>query len=357
MKRSLVQPVAISFFAAMSFALAGSAQAGDAVKTFILVGQSNMQGKGSVFTMNHMIKDPRTQATFAELHDGQGNYKTRDDVFINFLEKNGKLTIGYGSSADWIGPELGFGWAVGDAIDEPVLIIKAAYGGRSLFRDFRSPSAGFPSDDVLQEELENAQNRTKQNNERRDRNDPIPTMEDVKKRYGFAYRDMMGEIRNVRENYDTLFPELKGKKLEIAGFVWFQGWNDMINSQFTAAYTENMKHFINDVRKDVGEPDMPFVIGQLGVGGPYEGDDKSKDKKEVFKANQAAAAEGLENVGVVKTDQYWDPVAAEKLKRWREDIDEWRKYGNDHGYHYMGSPLIVYRIGKAFGAKMLEMID
>jgi alpha-galactosidase len=314
---------------------------------FILVGQSNMQGKASIFTLDHQIKAERTKEQFAHLHDGQGNYKVRDDVFINFLDRHGKLEVGYGSR-ERFGPELGFGWTVGEAMDEPVLIIKAAYGGRSLFRDFRSPSAGLPDEARLQEELENARKRK-----------PETTMEDVKGMYGFAYRDMLGEVKNVRENYETLFSELKGKELELAGFVWFQGWNDMINNEFSAAYTGNMVHFIKDVRKDLDAPNLPFVIGQLGVGGPYEGDDPTTDKKEVFKANQAAAADRPEfqgNVAVVKTDQYWDPVAAEAYKVWREDVDAWRHHGNDFAYHYLGSPKIIYEIGEAFGKQMLQML-
>lgn len=34
---------------------------------------------------------------------------------------------------------------------------------------------------------------------------------------------MLAEVRDVQENYATQFPELKGKSLELAGFVWFQG--------------------------------------------------------------------------------------------------------------------------------------
>jgi alpha-galactosidase len=339
----------IGFSLTLSTSIAPADQSGkEPVKVFILVGQSNMQGKASIFTLNHQIKAERTKEQFAHLHDGQGNYKVRDDVFINFLERHGKLEVGYGSK-ERFGPELGFGWTVGDAIDEPVLIIKAAYGGRSLFRDFRSPSAGLPDETYLQQELENAQKRK-----------PETTMDDVKSMYGFAYRDMLGEVKNVQENYETLFPELKGRELELAGFVWFQGWNDMINGEFSAAYTDNMVHFIKDVRKDLDAPNLPFIIGQLGVGGPYEGDDPTTDKKEIFKANQAAAADLPEfkgNVAVVKTDQYWDPVAAEAYKVWREDIDAWRHHGNDFAYHYLGSPKIIYEIGEAFGKQMLQMLD
>jgi len=317
------------------------------VKAFVLVGQSNMQGKASLVTLAHQIKAERTKRQFAHLHDGKGNYLLRDDVFINFLERHGKLEVGYGSK-DRFGPELGFGWTVGDALDEPVLIIKAAYGGRSLFRDFRSPSAGLPDETRLKEELDGAKKRN-----------PETTMDDVKSKYGFAYRDVLAEVNGVRENYQTLFPELKGKELQLTGFVWFQGWNDMINGEFSAAYTENMVHFIKDVRKDLDAPNLPFVIGQLGVGGPYEGDDPATDKKEVFKANQAAAADRPEfkgNVAVVRTDQYWDPVAAEAYKVWRQDVEAWRHHGNDFAYHYLGSPKIIYEIGEAFGKQMLQIL-
>jgi len=61
-----------------------------------------------------------------------------------------KLTAGYGSM--WgqdptkpgsnIGPEFTFGLTMDAALDEPLLIIKAAWGGKSLHTDFRSPSAG-----------------------------------------------------------------------------------------------------------------------------------------------------------------------------------------------------------------------
>ncbi|MFN3166605.1 MAG: sialate O-acetylesterase [Phycisphaeraceae bacterium] len=349
-------PRCFAFVLAAASLLAGlAAHAAEPVKVFILVGQSNMQGHASMVTLNHQIHDPRTEAVFAHLHDGEGKYKSRDDVYIDFIDRRGTLTVGYGANPDKFGPELGFGWVVGEHYDQPVLIIKAAYGGRSLFRDFRPPSAGLPAEAHLQQELENAIKNTTRNNERRNRNDPLPTMDDIKAKYGFAYRDMVGEIKRVRENYKALFPQFKDRELDFAGFVWFQGWNDMINATNSAAYTDNLRHFIKDVRQEVGVADLPFVIGQLGVDGPYEGDDKANDKKEQFKARQAAAAEGLKNVSVVKTDQYWDPVAAKQYKVWREDIDEWRKYGNDHGYHYLGSPLIIYRIGEAFGEAMIGL--
>ncbi|QDU58742.1 sialate O-acetylesterase [Aeoliella mucimassa] len=324
-----------------------AATAADSVKVFVLVGQSNMQGQASLETLGHQIIEPRTREMFAHLHDGQGNYLSRDDVYIHFLDRHGKLTVGYGARNDRFGPELGFGWTVGNALDEPVLIVKAAYGGRSLYRDFRPPSAGLPSDEQLSKELEQLQKR-----------EPEATLDDVKQKYGFAYRDMLSEVKHARENYQQLFPELADKKFELAGFVWFQGWNDMIRDEYSAAYTDNMAHFIKDVRSDLQAPELPFIIGQMGVDGPYQGDDPTSDKKERFKANQAAAAELPEfagNVAVVKTDQYWDADAAEAFKTWKDDVEAWKHFGNDRPYHYLGSPKIIYEVGQAFGEEMLEL--
>ncbi len=338
-------------------AASAAGAASDVVKVFVLVGQSNMVGQADPVTYRHQFTDARTRDVFAPLLDAKGEVRTRDDVFYSFRDTHAPLTVGL-DPRNRFGPELGFGWVVGDAIDEPVLIIKAAWGGRSLFHDFRSPGAGLPDEAYLQKELERAVKRTRDNNERHKKNDPLPTIDDIKAGYGFAYREMLGEVRNVLANHGSLHPALAGKRLELAGFVWFQGWNDMINPEFTAAYAQNMQHFIRDVRKDLNAPDMPFVIGQLGVGGPFTGseEERRRNKSEIFKANQARAAEGMKHVAVVKTDELWDTVAAEKYKTWRDDLDEWRKYGNDHPYHYMGSPLTIYRIGDAFGRKMLEMV-
>ncbi len=318
----------------------------DKVQVFILAGQSNMEGKASLETLRRQVKADRTKELFAPLHDGQGNYLVRDDVYITFFDRHGPLEVGYGSRGRF-GPELGFGWKVGDVIDQPVLIIKVAWGGRSLFRDFRPPSAGMPEQTRLEQDLQAARKKN-----------PEATLDDVRSSYGKSYRDMLEEIARVRENYEELFPKLRGKELELAGFVWFQGWNDMVNEEYSRDYARNMIHFIRDVRDELESPRLPFVIGQLGVGGPYTGDNARTDKREQFKARQLGAG-GLPdfagNVQVVKTDQYWDPEAAEAFKTWRDDIDAWRNFGDDRPYHYLGSPKIIYEIGQAFGESALRL--
>ncbi len=102
-------------------------------------------GKGNLNTV--MAADPDR---YKHLKDAKGNWMVREDVFVRFRNKQGVmaggLTIGftgYGSdrSRHHIGPELQIGHQLGDAIDGPVLLIKTAWGGKSLYKDFRPPSA------------------------------------------------------------------------------------------------------------------------------------------------------------------------------------------------------------------------
>ena len=329
------------------------AKASPAVKVFILAGQSNMEGKAKNKLLEHQATDAKTKDLFKHLRK-DGKWIVRDDVFIKYLKRHGGLTMGYGSR-DRTGVELEFGTVMGDHFDEPVILIKAAWGGHSLYKLFRPPSAGMPSEEYFQAELEKAQKRTKSNNEKRKRNDPLPTMEDIKKPYGSSYRNMMAEVREVFDNYETLFPALKGKKLEIAGFVWFQGWNDMYGELGPTEYASNMKNLIEDVRKDLKAPKMPVVIAAMGQNGskPAKGN-MAIVKKAQFAMNDVPEFKG--NVKTIPTDVLIDKAAEKLYPTWRDNFEEWEKTGSDRGYHYLGSAIWFNRIGKAMGKAMLKML-
>ena len=321
------------------------------VKVFILAGQSNMEGKATNKLYNHQAESPKTKELFAHLRK-DGKWITRDDVFIKYLSRHGGLTLGYGSQGR-TGVELEFGTVLGNKLDEPVLLIKTAWGGHSLFKLFRSPSAGLP-EEKLKADLEKAQNRVKQQNEKHKRNNPLPTMDDIKGVYGLSYRNMLGEVNKTLDNYETLFPALKGKKLEIAGFVWFQGWNDQYGAQ--DEYASNMKHFIKDVRKDLKSPKMPFVIGVMGQ-------NQSKPAAGAMKTIQDAqiAMESVPefrgNVKSVRTDVLVDKAAEKLYPNWKNNFKEWELTGSDFGYHYMGSAIWFNRIGHSMADAMLELME
>jgi YVTN family beta-propeller protein len=118
------------------------------VKVFVLAGQSNMEGKAKLSLLDYQARQPATRALFAHLRK-DGKWVEREDVWIKYREHQGRLTAGYGSPR-CVGPELGFGWVVGDHFPEQVLLLKTAWGGRSLYRDFRPPSAGLPTERALE---------------------------------------------------------------------------------------------------------------------------------------------------------------------------------------------------------------
>ena len=171
---------------------------------------------------------------------------------------------------------------------------------------------------------------------------------------GASYRAMQEEVNSTLANLKQFFPAYAGQGYELAGFVWFQGWNDMINADATAEYATNLAHFIRDVRKDFNAPKLPFVISQMGVDGGHPSAGVKK-----FKDAQAAVLELAEfrvNVALVKTDVFWDTEAEAVFKKgWRDPLDEWNKVGSDYPFHYLGRAKTQCRIGRAFGEAVLEL--
>jgi alpha-galactosidase len=331
----------IRVFAFLIAALSPGLAAERTATVFILAGQSNMEGKAKMSLVEYQAAQAATRTRYAHFQK-DGKWAERDDVWIKFLDRKGPLTAGYGSPK-CIGPEWEFGWTVGDRSKEPVLLIKTAWGGRSLWRDFRPPGAGLPDEAVLQKLLSDAQKRK-----------PETTIDEIKKAFGASYREMLTEVKPLLADPGAQFPALAGHKVELGGFIWFQGWNDMINAAYTAEYTTNLAHLIRDVRRDLGAPTLPFVIAQMGV----DGTNASKGVQ-AFKAAQAAVVDLPEcksGVALVRTDVFWDYEAdAVYRKGWRQNIDEWNKVGSDYPYHYLGSAKTLCGIGKACAEAVLEL--
>jgi hypothetical protein len=179
------------------------------VKVFILAGQSNMEGHAVVDltgkdynegkgTLETLLSDPQKAPTFQHLRQKSGTWTVRNDVFVRYQRQGepllkGPLGFGFSVYGDQhhFGPELQFGHIVGDKFKEPVLLIKTAWGGKSLYKDFRPPSSGGE--------------------------------------VGPFYKLMLSDVRQALQNMNSEFPNLTGLKPELAGLVWYQGWNDGVD--------------------------------------------------------------------------------------------------------------------------------
>ncbi len=333
---------------ALVLGLWGKGWGEETVKVFVLAGQSNMEGKAKNSLLEHQASDPRFQDFWKTYRTGNA-WTERDDVFITFFRKHGPLTIGYGSG-DTTGPELAFGHVLGDHLDEPVLLIKAAWGGHSLYERFRPPSSKLPPEDLLQTLLVKEQQKN-----------PDTTLVHIKERYGSSYRMMMAEVKRVLAEKDTLFPALKGKNAEFAGFFWFQGFNDQFGDQAPDEYETNMKNFIQDVRTDLDAPNLPFVIAGIGTYGwngatdPKPGSGTEKVLNGQLAMNQVAEFNGT--VHAFKTAPFYDKIAAKVFPEWKKRWEEWQTVGSDRPYHYLGSGIWYSRIGHHAGTSMIELLQ
>ena len=387
-------------------AICGTAMqaAGGPLKVYLLVGQSNMQGHAQVRTFDHIGMDPKTAPILKAIRNADGTPKVCEDVWISSVdtaspgsERHGRLTAGYGASGRGlkIGPELTFGIYMKQHVDEPILIIKTAWGGKSLNTDFRPPSAG-PYEFNAQQ-LENLKKQGK---------DIAQARAGRAKMTGQYYRLMMEHIKKVLGNIKRVYPAYDSKAgYELAGFVWFQGWNDMVDRGTYpnraqpggyAQYSEVLVHFIRDVRKDLSAPKLPFVIGVMGVGGPVEkyGPDQKRYAgiHSEFRKAMAAPAELSEfkgNVTAVFTENYWDHQLSElssrigKVNAKRRSLDNDKTLSADErskfvetykadlfteeeiriletgisnaAYHYLGSSKVLGQIGKAFADAQAQM--
>ncbi len=327
----------LAVFVAALFAIAIPASAAEPkpLKVFILAGQSNMEGHAEIRTFDYIGRDPLTAPILKEMRNSDGTPRVCDKVWMSYLtgpydgsangEGLGKLTAGFGARGDQptklcgkIGPEFTFGIYMEKELKEPILIIKTAWGGRSLNTEFRPPSAGQYK---LPKEVQELWDKHPQGAH------GIPKAEDRKKwqedkdaACGVFYRMMIEHVKKVLEDPKRVCPEYDEKAgFELAGFVWLQGFNDLVDGTTYPGpdrpgkydhYADLLAKFIRDVRKDLSAPKMPFVIGVLGVDG-Y--------KHEAFRQAMAAPADMPEfkgNVIAVDTAPFWDEnIAAAQPKQ------------------------------------------
>jgi alpha-galactosidase len=299
------------------------------VKVFILAGQSNMVGRGSVEnghdrvpgaigSLRHkavtdpakysrLLEDPSTPAT--------SPWRVRDDVRLwwnrtdSFGEKRvQKENLGDGLAGKSFGPEYGFGWQVGEHFDPPVLIIKAAWGGKSLYHDFRPPSAAAARG-----------------------GEP-----------GHYYLLMIEQVRQALDNFDTEFPEWAGLGYQIAGFGWHQGWNDAMHQKPADEYETNLADFINDLRAEFGQPKLPFAIAATGHGGANQ-----KNPFSTVLAAQLAVADPRRHPAFAGS-----VFSVDTRPFWREpDVSP----VND-GSHWHANGESYFLIGDSIGQGMVEML-
>jgi len=283
------------------------------LKVFVLVGQSNMEGHGKVDgvktegSIPWLLNNPKYAADYKHLVDKDGKTLVYDDVWVYYPRESytyepkdvqyGPLEPRFGQSNRTkenrlIGPEFGIGLQMRQQFDEQVLLIKTCWGGHSLGALFLPPG--------------------------------------VNNKPGRSYTRMLDIVQHVTGNLKKYFPKYDGKGFEIAGVFWHQGYNDQFAAEFKNNYEGNLAILIDDLRREWGIPNLPFVIGESGM-----------MTGEIPAAQKAVAAiqRFKGNVEFVPTKQFFK-----------------QELGSGAGYHWHYSFYSHYNVGMSMGQAMKKLL-
>jgi len=272
---------------------------------------------------------------FPHLIDDKGNWTVRNDVVYKGVISavaQGPLTVGL--QGNTIGPELQFGHIMGHYHDEPVLLIKASIGNRSLGWDILPPgSERFTYDGRVYAGYKDT---------------PDSWVEGQPKKKvnwyaGKQYDEYVKAIHGVLDSFDTLFPQYKSQGYEVAGFVWWQGHKDG-NPAHASRYEFNLVNLIKSLRKEFKAPKAPFVLATIGFGGW----DMAGPHLTVANAQLAVSGEKGKypefagNVLAVETRGFWRDVSVSP---------------RNQGYHYNRNAETYMLVGDALGKGMIRLLE
>ena len=200
------------------------------VKAFIIAGQPSMAGRVDLTTLQRFAGEIDSAASHSfRLRDQQG-WKERDDVWALASEphghatRSGALSVGFGETANEIGPELGLGHVLGNHFDEQVVILRISSPPQALGDQFRPASSDSPG--------------------------------------GTAYQALVADVANILDEFEKS-PNCQGTGVEVAGLFWIQGMCDGTDPQHRAAYADNLANLVRDLRKQWHAPAMKVVIAEF----------------------------------------------------------------------------------------------
>jgi hypothetical protein len=192
-------------FLAGFISLCGVWSASSATLVYLMAGQSNMAGYQSGLP--------------------SAPYDAPQDVKFWNYQNDGWIDLrpGLGDTANDIGPEVGFGYAL-KALhpDDDIYLVKWGVDSTSLAGPWNPNGSG-------------------------------------------------AEYNTFKSRVNAALASLSGESPVVAGMIWMQGETDASNTATANAYAANLTTLINTVRSDFATPNMPFVLGRITDLSVYEG--------------------------------------------------------------------------------------
>lgn len=239
---------------------------------------------------------------FTHLADpSNGKWATRRDV------RNVGISPSLGLYKDeWLtvngtsfGPDLQFGYVMGELFDAPVLLLKSCTGNRALGWDLLPPgSPEYVYDGEVYAGYGESPLKWEVGTE------PVP----IHWYAGKEYDDDINDAKQILDNIGEAYPNASSYKIE--GFLWWQGDRDRREPAHALHYEEHLVRVIKRLRKDFNAPKAKFVIATIG----FDGYNMDKETFEVFEAQMAVSGrkypEFQNNVQTVDIRSSWRGGAA-----------------------------------------------
>ncbi|KAL3916114.1 MAG: hypothetical protein SGILL_005330, partial [Bacillariaceae sp.] len=283
-------------------------------RLFVIAGQSNTLGFAS---LEHLLRldNPGGILNYRyTLPTASGPlYITQDNVFVSFDREYGDrrpTTLegvlqadAFGASASQFGPEVGFGFRMGELFgedgdfpsDDPIIILKAG-GVSALALDWNAPNGDF-------------------------------------------YTTMVDDINDTLSRISTITNGAASEG-ELCGVVWFHGYADVFEPDFLAAYENNLQDWIDSIRADTNNPDLPIVIGQMGGDGLIAGPEENQ-----MRSIQTRVVSQNDNAGLGLTARYNSGFDEDDPN---EVFDEF--------FHYYGRADVIENVGIEFANIMVSLL-
>ncbi len=316
------------------------------VKVFIIMGQSNTLEMGRVKgdkegTLEHAVK---TEKLYPFMADDAGNWTKRQDVRnVHTMGSGGPGGRGGVRRNDWltvsagkIGIETGIGHHLGNALDEPVLILKSSIGNRSLGWDLLPP--GSPRHEVETTEKKTGKKITLVTPAFKDEvrhsswtKGEVPEPPKHNWHAGLQYIGDVARAKAVLKDLDKYYPG--GKGYEVAGFLWWQGDKDRYNAAHSAVYGKNLVQLFKALRKEFNAPKAKMVVATLG-----------QTNKEKAAGNEKMIIDGMFAFGAAHKGEaavvYTNPISM----------------GSSSNAHYGGNAKTYMNVGLGMGEAMVELL-
>ncbi|MEM9704229.1 MAG: sialate O-acetylesterase, partial [Planctomycetota bacterium] len=229
--------------------------------------------------------------------------------------------------------EVGIGHTLGDAVDQPVVLLKSAIGNRSLGWDLLPPGS------ERYEHVDPNDGKTylyAGYGESPDRWDKGTEPQPIGWSAGLQYAGDVARAKAALSRIAEAYPNADG--YEIAGFFWWQGDKDRYKAGHADRYEQNLAALIRSLREDFDAPDAKFVCATLGQ---TDKETMSGPEKAILEAQTAIsdAEKHPEFAGSVAT-VYTHPLSL----------------GGASNGHYGGDARTYMNVGLAMGEEMAKLL-